>query len=180
MTVMKKTEQKDDAVSPVVGVMLMLVVTIIIAAVVAAFASGVATDVEPAPSAVLKAEVDSTQGFAIYDWTTTPWTLIKDHGDGTVILTSLNGDAINLNNIAVTVTNTTGHSVTYSAPIHGYSSGETLESGESMNLGYSVDPEGNGFGLSHLGTTVKPGEFARVVVIYDDSHILYDKEVLVQ
>ena len=40
MTVMKKTEQKDDAVSPVVGVMLMLVVTIIIAAVVAAFAGG--------------------------------------------------------------------------------------------------------------------------------------------
>jgi len=32
--------RKDDAVSPVVGVMLMLVVTIIIAAVVSAFAGG--------------------------------------------------------------------------------------------------------------------------------------------
>lgn len=46
----KKT---DDAVSPVIGVMLMLVVTIVIAAVVAVFASGVGTDAEPAPAAVL-------------------------------------------------------------------------------------------------------------------------------
>lgn len=57
MTVMKKTEQKDDAVSPVVGVMLMLVVTIIIAAVVAAFASGVTADVEKAPNAVLDVKI---------------------------------------------------------------------------------------------------------------------------
>lgn len=57
MTVMKKTEQKDDAVSPVVGVMLMLVVTIIIAAVVAAFASGVTADVEKAPNTVLDVKI---------------------------------------------------------------------------------------------------------------------------
>lgn len=57
MTVMKKTEQKDDAVSPVVGVMLMLVVTIIIAAVVAAFAGGIATSTETAPVAVLDVDI---------------------------------------------------------------------------------------------------------------------------
>ena len=54
---MKKTEQKDDAVSPVVGVMLMLVVTLIIAAVVAAFASGVTADVEKAPNTVLDVKI---------------------------------------------------------------------------------------------------------------------------
>ena len=59
MTVMKKTEQKDDAVSPVVGVMLMLVVTIIIAAVVAAFAGGLATSTETAPNAVLDVQIFS-------------------------------------------------------------------------------------------------------------------------
>lgn len=48
MNIMKRTE-KDDAVSPVVGVMLMLVVTIVIAAVVAAFATGIATETQ-APS----------------------------------------------------------------------------------------------------------------------------------
>ncbi|MDD4484635.1 MAG: type IV pilin N-terminal domain-containing protein [Methanoregula sp.] len=42
---------KDAAVSPVVGVMLMLVVTIIIAAVVSAFAGGMASGTSKAPQA---------------------------------------------------------------------------------------------------------------------------------
>lgn len=48
--------KSEDAVSPVIGVMLMLVVTIIIAAVVAAFAGGVGADAEPAPVTVLNVE----------------------------------------------------------------------------------------------------------------------------
>lgn len=47
--VTKKTNQTDEAVSPIVGVMLMLVVTIIIAAVVSMFASGMMGDT-PTPS----------------------------------------------------------------------------------------------------------------------------------
>ena len=50
-------KKKEDAVSPVIGVMLMLVVTIVIAAVVAAFASGMGGDVEAAPAAVLDIDV---------------------------------------------------------------------------------------------------------------------------
>ena len=46
-------KKKEDAVSPVIGVMLMLVVTIVIAAVVAAFAGGLGSDVEMAPTAAL-------------------------------------------------------------------------------------------------------------------------------
>ena len=56
MTVMKKSN-KDDAVSPVIGVMLMLVVTIIIAAVVMTFASDTTADIETAPIAVLDVAV---------------------------------------------------------------------------------------------------------------------------
>ena len=70
MTVMKKTEQKDDAVSPVVGVMLMLVVTIIIAAVVAAFATGLSSSTEAAPVASLTVKIPTENGvvsdFQIY------------------------------------------------------------------------------------------------------------------
>jgi FlaG/FlaF family flagellin (archaellin) len=44
-------KEKDDAVSPVIGVMLMLVVTIIIAAVISGFAGGLVTSQEAAPSA---------------------------------------------------------------------------------------------------------------------------------
>lgn len=62
MTVMKKTEQKDDAVSPVVGVMLMLVVTIIIAAVVAAFATGLSSSAEAAPVASLTVKIPTSDG----------------------------------------------------------------------------------------------------------------------
>ena len=50
--ILKKTEQKEDGVSPVVGVMLMLVVTIIIAAVVAAFASGMGGGITSTPTVV--------------------------------------------------------------------------------------------------------------------------------
>ncbi len=44
---------KDSAVSPVVGVLLMLVVTIIIAAIVSSFAGGLASDQSKAPQASL-------------------------------------------------------------------------------------------------------------------------------
>ena len=45
----KHRSDRDSAVSPVVGVMLMLVVTIIVAALVAAFAGGIGTTTEAAP-----------------------------------------------------------------------------------------------------------------------------------
>ena len=41
---MRKESRKEDAISPVVGVMLMIVVTIVIAAVITAFATGLAGD----------------------------------------------------------------------------------------------------------------------------------------
>ena len=58
-------KKKEDAVSPVIGVMLMLVVTIVIAAVVAAFAGGLATETEATPIVVLDADVDKSESKAI-------------------------------------------------------------------------------------------------------------------
>ncbi|MFA5237250.1 MAG: type IV pilin N-terminal domain-containing protein [Methanoregula sp.] len=54
---MQKTKQNEHAVSPVVGVMLMLVVTIIIAAVVSAFAGGLVAQKERAPQATLDCHI---------------------------------------------------------------------------------------------------------------------------
>lgn len=54
---------KDDAVSPVVGVMLMLVVTIIIAAVVSGFAGGIISGGDKAPNAVIIAGYSQSKGF---------------------------------------------------------------------------------------------------------------------
>ena len=68
-----KKSNKDDAVSPVIGVMLMLVVTIVIAAVVAAFATGLGGDVDMAPTAALD--------VIVYD-------------DGNVVLTHVSGERL--------------------------------------------------------------------------------------
>jgi flagellin-like protein len=64
---MKRTIQspKDRAVSPVVGVMLMLVVTIIIAAVVSAFSGGLTNEQKKIPSASIQATYSATDGMAI-------------------------------------------------------------------------------------------------------------------
>jgi len=50
-------KKSDDAVSPVIGVMLMLVITVVIAAVVTIFATGVVSDTEPAPTAVFDVKI---------------------------------------------------------------------------------------------------------------------------
>jgi FlaG/FlaF family flagellin (archaellin) len=60
--------KNEEAVSPVVGVMLMLVVTIIIAAVVSGFAGGLAGDQQKTPQVSLKAE-PVVQAFADEDKT---------------------------------------------------------------------------------------------------------------
>ena len=52
---MKK--KSDDAVSPVIGVMLMLVITVVIAGVIAAFGAGMVGDTESAPSVVLDVKI---------------------------------------------------------------------------------------------------------------------------
>lgn len=75
--------KSDEAVSPVVGVMLMLVVTIIIAAVVSAFAGGLGGDQQKTPQVSLKAE-PVIQAFADEDDTN----FGKDYPDG---FTAANG-----------------------------------------------------------------------------------------
>jgi FlaG/FlaF family flagellin (archaellin) len=55
--------RKDDAVSPVIGVMLMLVVTIIIAAVVSAFAGGLSDGTDKAPQASISGTFSQSTGL---------------------------------------------------------------------------------------------------------------------
>ena len=51
---MKKENKKEDAVSPVIGVMLMLVVTVVIAAVVVTFSTGLAGSTGTTPTALFE------------------------------------------------------------------------------------------------------------------------------
>ena len=77
-------QRKEDAVSPVVGVMLMLVVTIIIAAVVSGFAGGLASGKEKAPQVSLETHIRLNGGMSGVD----PSMIIKHLG----------GDPINTKN----------------------------------------------------------------------------------
>lgn len=85
-------KKSEDAVSPVIGVMLLLVVTIVIAAVVAVFASGVGTEIEPAPTTVLTITDIHDGGFSVTEedeWFFDPQFSYNvagvgtDNGDGT-------------------------------------------------------------------------------------------------
>ena len=53
---MKSPIRKEDAVSPVIGVMLMLVVTIVVAAVITGFAMDLSKDTEKTPTAFFEAQ----------------------------------------------------------------------------------------------------------------------------
>jgi len=75
---------KEDAVSPVVGVMLMLVVTIIIAAVVSGFAGGLVKTQTKAPQATIEGTFSVTRGMS---------------------LTNAGGDALATSNIVITTSN---------------------------------------------------------------------------
>lgn len=60
-----REESRDAAVSPVIGVMLMLVVTIIIAAVVSSFAGGLGTTKDATPTVTFKADLSVADGLTI-------------------------------------------------------------------------------------------------------------------
>ena len=96
--IMKRTENKENAVSPVVGVMLMLVVTIIIAAVVAMFATGVATDVSTAPNAVLDVHIYSDKAMLMSAGNAS---VCPTHAPDLVIR-HLGGDDLNTGNLSLT------------------------------------------------------------------------------
>ena len=138
-----KKSNKDDAVSPVIGVMLMLVVTIVIAAVVAAFAGGLATETESAPVAVLDADV--------YE------------GDKKIVLRSLSGDNINLQEISVKALTLDGDLIVEKSGIGtGY-----LTPGMTKTVTFDND-------------VFDAGKHVEVSVIVDGKHIVLTKEVLVK
>ena len=58
-------QKNEQAVSPVVGVMLMLVVTIIIAALVSAFSGGAASGTQKAPTATIQGTYSQMYGMTI-------------------------------------------------------------------------------------------------------------------
>jgi len=93
---MKKYERKEDAASPVIGVMLMLVVTVVIAAVITAFATGMAGDsTTTTPMALFEAE-NQNLGQVTVDGNS--YTVIKSFD-----LVHKGGDEMKLENLQVII-----------------------------------------------------------------------------
>ena len=94
-------QEMESAVSPVVGVMLMLVVTIIIAAVVSAFAGGLTSDTVKAPQASLSCVgvIDDIQDTDKTDWEPTyPVDFTAKNG---LLFEHMGGDAFALSDISI-------------------------------------------------------------------------------
>ena len=94
---MRKENRKDDAISPVVGVMLMLVVTIVIAAVVVMFSTGLAGDTKTTPTALF--EVSGMDTFT------------SQYGEELIYLNIRHkgGDVIPLSELQITLESIGGH-----------------------------------------------------------------------
>jgi len=143
-------ERKEDAVSPVVGVMLMLVVTIIIAAVVSGFAGGLAGSTKAAPQASIDVRFmqdDGGMGPAYVEWK-----MVFEH---------LSGDSIPTRDIEIityyTLMNGTiiKHSQTpasESSDLYGYGTFTRVPFINDMSLGYSGNNPAKDFGNYTLKT----------------------------
>jgi archaeal type IV pilus assembly protein PilA len=122
----QKKIQNEEAVSPVVGVMLMLVVTIIIAAVVSGFAGGLAGTQQKAPAASFECRIanSGSWGTSMFDMLckgtdvaiptkdlklVTMWT----KKDGTVVKTTITGPST----VPNTNSGTGGASSYYQSPL---------------------------------------------------------------
>jgi flagellin-like protein len=92
---MKMFNKDSNAVSPVIGVMLMLVVTVILAAAVSSTSTGLIKSSEAAPTAVFDVKIAKDVEAVGMDGTTTSYITIKE----------VTGDAIQTSNLKIVTTN---------------------------------------------------------------------------
>ena len=131
-------QYNEHAVSPVVGVMLMLVVVIIIAAVVSGFAGGMAKGQAKAPQATIQGQFSVTQGLQII------------HGGGDslgssdMVISIMNGPTFGPNMEAMststlnmtTMTNAAGKTVGFFNPATGHMDGYNITSFNPGDIWY--------------------------------------------
>ena len=144
-------KKKEDAVSPVIGVMLMLVVTIVIAAVVAAFAGGLGGDVEMAPTAVLDISAHAKDG----------------DGKNKLKITSLSGDALKTSDISIKVQDTSGKPLGTADLDY---SGTQFTPGSTAVVTLEME----------TGASLTQGTYVTVTVVASGKHVITTKDVLVK
>ena len=142
MTVVRKSKH-DDAVSPIIGVMLMLVVTIVVAAVVAAFAGGLSGDSEPASIASLKLdsyEMGTVTGVYGSGFTTSSYSPgLTDSFDANndnyavygMTFQHMGGDLLTINDLTLVINY---NAAAFSVPFSTVTEKSVLSAGEKVEL----------------------------------------------
>jgi len=153
--------KSEDAVSPVIGVMLMLVVTIIIAAVIAAFASEVGVDAEPSPNTVIDV-VDISEGY--YD--NTLYGYAEYTTEYSVTLNCLYGDTLDLSKISMNIFMKDGSGDTIEIPQKSIDG--TISAGETKKLPLPSD-------ASNI-EKIREGYPVEKIVIFYGNHKIAEKE----
>jgi len=148
---------KDSAVSPVVGVMLMLVVTIIVAAVVAAFVGGITSDEQIAPS--VNFDVSYAAGISDTDKTNS----VPDYSSSAsknngFVFKLLGGDSVQLDKIKIMLTSD-GSSITFDPSIYRDQTSPVVnEAAIDVMLGTDKTSETYFAVANNLDTTISVGE----------------------
>jgi len=140
---MQEMKRNEHAVSPVVGVMLMLVVTIIITAVVSAFAGGLGGSQQKAPQASIDVQIKTAADDTM-------------SGTNTIMtFTELSGDPIQTKDLAIVTYYTNKTGVVYKnkqtaksagVDLDGYGSLTRVPFMNDMRYGYSGDNPDVDFG----------------------------------
>jgi FlaG/FlaF family flagellin (archaellin) len=141
---MTRIIEKDLAVSAVVGVMLMLVVTVIIASVISAYAGGLAPNQDQAPQVSVVARVNETDPSYIYfdhmggdGFSIDDLTIILDYQDDVlkIMNRTINTDYCKLENKAGTAYIQPGDTIMLKGKNNGTVTDFTLDGGSSISIG---------------------------------------------
>ncbi len=179
--------RNDDAVSPVIGVMLMLVVTIIVAAVVSAFAGGLSDSSKDVPAAAFEFKVYSSYLFASTQGSAGPYVeaIMKsgeaiDTGDLKIVSYHEDGDG-----------NINSHEFTESAKFQGaHGSTETFRSfngwgtntyfGDTGSYWHTGDKFTGGTAYVLGVSDPEPGDLIEINVVHEPTNtVIWSAEVVV-
>ena len=115
----KQLFTEERAVSPVIGVILMVAITVILAAVIGAFVLGIGGDQEQTPQASISLDLDSdTDGS----------------GEIAIEITHNGGQTIELDDVGLSINGSFSDGIDDFGSVSDVDEGDTLSSGESIEI----------------------------------------------
>ena len=148
------THDSEDtrAVSPVIGVILMVAITVILAAVIGSFVLGIGGDTEQTPQATF--EVDAVG---------------EENGEGNVTLRKTGGEALVVDDLTVVVENTSSEEIDRQSLDQVDDLPESFRTADTLRLNY-VEGGGDGGEGTDVGFEgVSPDTDYRVTLVHEPS-----------